>query len=61
IADAETEMLQFIREKHPQIREAIVSSKDLASDTEAQLKDALTEFAAGFIRAQSQATVGAGA
>jgi len=41
-------LLAFLRSKHPQILEAIRTSADLASDTEAKLKAAVESFSTSF-------------
>jgi F-type H+-transporting ATPase subunit alpha len=41
-------LLAFLRSKHPAVLEAIRSSTDLSSDTEAKLKSAVESFAASF-------------
>ncbi|MBM6593537.1 F0F1 ATP synthase subunit alpha [Microvirga pudoricolor] len=41
-------LLSLVRSKHPEILESIRSSKDLSSDTEAKLKDAVQSFAKSF-------------
>jgi F-type H+-transporting ATPase subunit alpha len=45
VAAAEKEMLRFMREEKSEVRNAILQSQDLSSDTEAKLKAALEEFA----------------
>jgi F-type H+-transporting ATPase subunit alpha len=44
VARAEQEMLQFIREEKSEIRRALLETKELTAQTEAQLKSALEEF-----------------
>jgi F-type H+-transporting ATPase subunit alpha len=44
VARAEQELLRFIKEEKSEIRNAILSSKELSADTEAKLKAALEEF-----------------
>jgi F-type H+/Na+-transporting ATPase subunit alpha len=44
VARAEQELLRFIREEKSEIRNAILSSKELSADTEEKLKAALEEF-----------------
>ena len=44
VAAAEKEMLRFMREEKSEVRNAILQSQDLSSDTEAKLKAALEEF-----------------
>ena len=41
-------LLSLVRSKHPEILESIRTSKDLSSDTEAKLKDAVQSFAKSF-------------
>jgi F-type H+-transporting ATPase subunit alpha len=41
-------LLSLVRSKHPEILDSIRSSKDLSSDTEAKLKDAVQSFAKSF-------------
>ena len=57
VARAEKEMLQFIRDEHSEVRDAIVNSKDLTDDTIAKLTKALTEFKARF-KPDGEAVVG---
>ncbi len=40
----EAGFLKFVREKHPQVRQAIIDSKDLTPEIEEQLRKALDEF-----------------
>ncbi len=44
VAQAEKDLLAFIREEKAEIRDAIVNTGQLSDETEAQLKAALTEF-----------------
>ncbi|HVJ84114.1 MAG TPA: F0F1 ATP synthase subunit alpha, partial [Caulifigura sp.] len=44
VARAEQELLRFIKEEKSEIRNTILSSKELSADTEAKLKAALEEF-----------------
>ncbi|REJ71101.1 MAG: F0F1 ATP synthase subunit alpha [Planctomycetota bacterium] len=44
VAEAEAELLQFIRDEKSEVRDAIVETGQLSEETEAQLKAALDEF-----------------
>jgi F-type H+/Na+-transporting ATPase subunit alpha len=44
------ELVRFVRDRYPQIPEAIVDSGELKPDTEEALKKAITEFKQGFVK-----------
>ena len=44
VAEAEIEMLQFMREEKSEIRDALIAGKELTAEIEEQLKAALKEF-----------------
>jgi len=52
VAEAEKEMLQFIREQHSEVREAIVTTGQLDDTTEQKLKSALEHFKTQYARKQ---------
>ncbi|MCA8994622.1 MAG: F0F1 ATP synthase subunit alpha [Planctomycetaceae bacterium] len=45
VAAAEKQLLQFMRDEKSEVRNAIIQSQELSSDTEEKLKAALSEFA----------------
>jgi F-type H+-transporting ATPase subunit alpha len=46
----EAAFLKFMREKHPEVRQAIIDTKDLTKEIEQQLRAALEEFKAFYAR-----------
>ncbi len=58
VARAEQELQRFIREEKSEIRDTILSSKELSADTEAKLKAALDEFKRRFKLDDAGAPVG---
>jgi len=48
VAEAERELLRFMREEKSEVRNAIISSKNISGDTEKLLRAALDEFRTRF-------------
>ncbi|MFN6107951.1 MAG: F0F1 ATP synthase subunit alpha, partial [Planctomycetaceae bacterium] len=44
VAEAEKELLRFMREEKSEVRNAIIESKNITDDTEKALRAALDEF-----------------